>query len=262
MESARVCVGAGAGVGSSNLHGISPPETLGATELLGISLSSLSSPETWDNNSNKTCLVRARSAPPPHSGKGTPRGGVRVIDRFGGIFMGEEMATHSSILAWKIPWMEPGRLQSMGSQRVGHDFTSSLYGGGELFTDAPPAPRPGSVTVHYCRSWTVNLPSRDPQLGVRPGGGAIAPFHRGARLGADRVFLELSQAERAKHHTHTHTHTHRHTHTKTHTHTHTHTQRPHPQHRVRLAPGSRISPHHLFPAGAQRVSPRASRSAF
>ena len=34
----------------------------------------------------------------------------------------EEMATHSSILAWKIPWTEePGRLQSMGSQRVGHN---------------------------------------------------------------------------------------------------------------------------------------------
>ena len=34
----------------------------------------------------------------------------------------KEMATHSSILAWKIPWMEePGRLQSMGSQRVGHN---------------------------------------------------------------------------------------------------------------------------------------------
>ena len=32
------------------------------------------------------------------------------------------MATHSSTLAWKIPWMEePGRLQFMGSQRVGHD---------------------------------------------------------------------------------------------------------------------------------------------
>ena len=32
------------------------------------------------------------------------------------------MATHSSTLAWKIPWMEePGRLQSMGSLRVGHD---------------------------------------------------------------------------------------------------------------------------------------------
>ena len=35
------------------------------------------------------------------------------------------MATHSSILAWKIPWMaEPGRLQSMGSQRVGHDWAT------------------------------------------------------------------------------------------------------------------------------------------
>ena len=34
----------------------------------------------------------------------------------------KEMATHSCILAWKIPWTEePGRLQSMGLQRVGHD---------------------------------------------------------------------------------------------------------------------------------------------
>ena len=34
----------------------------------------------------------------------------------------KEMATYSSILAWKIPrTKEPGRLQSMGSQRVGHD---------------------------------------------------------------------------------------------------------------------------------------------
>ena len=34
------------------------------------------------------------------------------------------MATHSSVLAWKIPWTEePGRLQSMGSQRVRHDWS-------------------------------------------------------------------------------------------------------------------------------------------
>ena len=34
----------------------------------------------------------------------------------------KEMATHSNILAWKIPWMEePRRLQSMGMQRVRHD---------------------------------------------------------------------------------------------------------------------------------------------
>ena len=41
----------------------------------------------------------------------------------------KEMATHSSILAWKIPWAEePGGLQSMGSRRVGHDFTFTFKG--------------------------------------------------------------------------------------------------------------------------------------
>ena len=39
----------------------------------------------------------------------------------------KEMATHSRTLAWKIPWTEePGRLQSMGSLRVGHDCATSL----------------------------------------------------------------------------------------------------------------------------------------
>ena len=39
----------------------------------------------------------------------------------------KEMATHSSTLAWKIPWTEePGRLQSMGSQRVRHDRVTLL----------------------------------------------------------------------------------------------------------------------------------------
>ena len=39
----------------------------------------------------------------------------------------KEMAIHSSTLAWKIPWTEePDRLQSMGLQRVGHDWTTSL----------------------------------------------------------------------------------------------------------------------------------------
>ena len=43
----------------------------------------------------------------------------------------KEMATHSSTLVWKIPWTEePGRLQPMGSQRVGHDCMTSL----SLFT--------------------------------------------------------------------------------------------------------------------------------
>ena len=40
----------------------------------------------------------------------------------------KEIATHSSTLSWKIPWTEePGRLQSMGSQRVGHDWATSLF---------------------------------------------------------------------------------------------------------------------------------------
>ena len=44
------------------------------------------------------------------------------------------MAPHSSTLAWKIPWAEePGRLQSMGSLRVGHDWVTSL----SLFTFMP-----------------------------------------------------------------------------------------------------------------------------
>ena len=41
----------------------------------------------------------------------------------------EEMATHSSILAWRIPWTEePGGLQSMGSQRVGHNWATFTHG--------------------------------------------------------------------------------------------------------------------------------------
>ena len=49
------------------------------------------------------------------------------------------MAPHSSILAWKLPWTEePGRLQSMGLLRVGHDLTTSL----SLFT-----------FMHWRRKW-------------------------------------------------------------------------------------------------------------
>ena len=43
----------------------------------------------------------------------------------------KEMAIHSSTIAWKIPWTEkPGRLQSMGSQRVRHDWATELNWGG------------------------------------------------------------------------------------------------------------------------------------
>ena len=53
--------------------------------------------------------------------------------------MEKAMATHSSTLAWRIPWPEePGRLQSMGSLRVGHDSVTSL----SLFT-----------FTHWRRKW-------------------------------------------------------------------------------------------------------------
>ena len=65
----------------------------------------------------------------------------------------KEMATHSSILAWKIPWMEePGRLQSMGSQRVGHDWETSL----SLFTYAVSLSKSPS-TVQVLSSWKSAL---------------------------------------------------------------------------------------------------------
>ena len=64
----------------------------------------------------------------------------------------KEMVTHSSTLAWKIPWMEePGRLQSMGSQRVRHDLTTShgltqgFLGGSEVKESACNAGDLGSI---------------------------------------------------------------------------------------------------------------------
>ena len=64
------------------------------------------------------------------------------------------MAPHSSTLAWKIPWTEePGRLQSMGSQRVRHDWATSL----SLFS-----------FMHWRRQWQptpVSLPGESPGRG-------------------------------------------------------------------------------------------------
>ena len=70
----------------------------------------------------------------------------------------QAMAPHSSTLAWKIPWAEePGRLQSMGLLRVGHDWGTSL----SLF-----------IFMHWRRKWQptpVFLPGESQGRGV-PGG--------------------------------------------------------------------------------------------
>ena len=58
-----------------------------------------------------------------------------------GLYSEKAMAPHSSTLAWRIPWTEePGRLQSMGSLRVGHDWATSL----SLFT-----------FTHWRRNWQL-----------------------------------------------------------------------------------------------------------
>ena len=71
-----------------------------------------------------------------------PKGGTRPPGFYGLHFwylLLKAMAPHSSTLAWKIPWTEePGRLQSMRSQRVGHDWATSL----SLFT-----------FMHWRRKW-------------------------------------------------------------------------------------------------------------
>ena len=78
------------------------------------------------------------------------------------------MAPHSSTLAWKIPWMEePGRLQSTGSWRVGHDWATSL----SLFT-----------FMHWRRKWQptpVFLP------GESQGRGSLVGCHLWGRTESD-----------------------------------------------------------------------------
>ena len=82
-------------------------------------------------------------------------------------FLEKAMATHPSTLAWKIPWEEPGRLQSMGSLRVGHDWVASL----SLFT-----------FMHWRRKWQptpVFLP------GESQGQGSLVGCHLWGRTEMD-----------------------------------------------------------------------------
>ena len=78
------------------------------------------------------------------------------------------IATHSSTLAWRIPWTEePGGLQSMGSLRVGHDWATSVW----LFT-----------FMHWRRKWQptpVFLP------GESQGQGSLVGCHLGGRTESD-----------------------------------------------------------------------------
>ena len=113
---------------------------------------------------------------PPGKPLNTGLGSLSLLQ---GIFPTQElnwekaMATHSRTLAWKIPWMEePGRLKSMGSLGVGHDWTTSL----SLFT-----------FMHWRRKWQptpVFLP------GESQGRGSLVGCHLwGHRVRHDRSDL-------------------------------------------------------------------------
>ena len=91
------------------------------------------------------------------------------------------MATHSSTLAWKIPWVEePGRLQSVGSLRVGHDSVTSL----SLFT-----------FMHWRRTWQptpVFLP------GESQGRGSLVGCRLWGRTGSDTTKATQQQQQQIK----------------------------------------------------------------
>ena len=94
-----------------------------------------------------------------------------------GIRWEKAMATHSSTLAWKIPWTEePGRLQSVGSLRVGHDWATSLL----LFP-----------FMHWRRKWQptpVFLP------GESPGWGSLVGCHLWSRTESDTTEVTAAAA--------------------------------------------------------------------
>ena len=97
-----------------------------------------SRPKDWTCGSHISCL--AGDFPGSSDGKASAYNAGDLVRSLGWEDpLEKEMATHSSILAWKIPWTEePGRLQSIGLQRVEHDWATSL----SLFT-----------FMHWRRKW-------------------------------------------------------------------------------------------------------------
>ena len=99
-----------------------------------------------------------------------------------GLSQEKAMVTHSSTLAWRIPWMEePGRLWSMGSQWIGHNWTTSL----SLFT-----------FMHWRRKWQptpVFLP------GESQGQGSLAGCRLWGRTRVRHDWIDLAAAAGLSH---------------------------------------------------------------
>ena len=83
----------------------------------------------------------------------------------------KRMTTHYSILAWRIPWTEkPGRLQSMGSQRVGHDWATNTSATREACWD-------GALNIITNVCVTDRQRSHTPSIGVSVSASVPAPTH-------------------------------------------------------------------------------------
>ena len=104
--------------------------------------------------------------------------------------LGKGKATHSSILAWRIPWTEePGGLQSMESQRVGHDSDSQKHTHTHTHTPYQTTEFPAPLPTHYpcyitalwlkrcCISFPTELCHKVPF-----GSPATEPFAKGKKL--------------------------------------------------------------------------------
>ena len=102
-----------------------------------------------------------------------------IVISFVNFILEKVMAPYSSTLAWKIPWTEePGRLQSMGSLRVGHDWVTSL----SLFT-----------FMHRRRKWQptpVFLPGESQGRG-KPGGLPSMGSHRVGHYWSDLAAADI-----------------------------------------------------------------------
>ena len=102
-------------------------------------------------------------------------------------YMSEKaMATHSSTLAWKIPWTEePGGLQSMGSLRVGHDWATSL----SLFTFHFHALEKEMATYFSVLAWRI---SGTGEPGGLPSMGSHRVGHDWSDLAAAYIHVYIS----------------------------------------------------------------------
>jgi len=123
---------------------------------------------------------------------------------------GKGMATHSSILAWRTSWTEePGRLQSLGLQRVRHDWVIDSFS-----FSPPPPPSPASLVAQLVKSppailetWVRSLGWEDPLEEATATHSSILASRTIQSMGSQRVRHDWATCT-SHHHLHPHHHLH------------------------------------------------------